>query len=231
MAGRMRRAEGLHCGWQMGGAAGVPDALIRDRIGEEKRPGSMSERPAGEACMMEGVFRQARQVAQELLDAAKLRPGQLMVVGCSSSEIMGQRIGKGSSLEAAQAVFEGLWPPLMDAGVYLAAQCCEHLNRSLVVERALADSRGYEIVNAVPQPHAGGSFAVTAYGRMKDPVLVECVRAEAGMDVGGTLIGMHLRPVAVPVRLSLNRIGEALLLCARTRPKYVGGARAVYLEM
>jgi len=180
---------------------------------------------------MEEIVRQTRQAMEELLKSAKPRPGQLMVVGCSSSEILGRRIGKGSSLEAAEAVFGGLYPPLKSRGIHLAAQCCEHLNRALVVERALAAERGYEIVNAVPQPHAGGSFAVTAYARLEDPVLVESVRAEAGMDIGGTLMGMHLRPVAVPVRLSLNHIGEAWLLCARTRPKYIGGARAAYLEM
>ena len=110
-------------------------------------------------------------------------------------------------------------------------QCCEHLNRSLIVERELAERKGWEIVNVVPQPHAGGSFAVTAYANFKDPVAVESIVADAGLDIGGTLIGMHLRRVAVPVRLSLNKIGEANILCARTRPKYVGGSRAVYLEM
>ena len=167
----------------------------------------------------------------ELLDQAKLKPGQLLVIGCSSSEMVGQRIGKGSSMEAAEAAFAGIYPVLQQKGIQLAVQCCEHLNRSLIVEREVAEARGFEIVNFIPQPHAGGSFAVTAWKNFRDPVAVETVVADAGLDIGGTLIGMHLRRVAVPVRVSLKQIGEANILCARTRPKYVGGSRAVYQEM
>ena len=181
--------------------------------------------------MYETLTNEARQAVTELLDAAGLRPGKLLVIGCSSSEMVGRRIGKGSSLEAAQAAFAGIWPVVQARGVELAVQCCEHLNRALVVERAVAEARGYEIVNAIPQPHAGGSFAVTAWAHFRDPVLVEAVCADAGLDIGGTLIGMHLRRVAVPVRLSIDRIGEARILCARTRPKYIGGQRAVYQEL
>lgn len=181
--------------------------------------------------MYEEITAQARQAVTELLEQAKLKEGQVLVVGCSSSEMVGQRIGKGSSLEAAQAAFAGIYPVLQEKGIWLAVQCCEHLNRSLIVERELAERKGWEIVNVVPQPHAGGSFAVTAYANFKDPVAVESIVADAGLDIGGTLIGMHLRRVAVPVRLSLKKIGEANILCARTRPKYVGGSRAVYLEM
>lgn len=176
------------------------------------------------------ITAQAQQAAMELLEAAHLETGDLFVVGCSSSEITGGRIGKQSSLEAAQAVLEGIRPVLQAQGVSLAAQCCEHLNRAIVVERAVARERGYEIVAAVPQPHAGGSWATCCWQAFTDPVLVEEVRAEAGMDIGGTLIGMHLRRVAVPVRLSLDHIGQAILLCARTRPPFIGGARAVYSE-
>ena len=176
------------------------------------------------------ITAQAQQAATELLEAAHLETGDLFVVGCSSSEITGGRIGKQSSMEAAQAVLEGVLPVLQAQGVALAAQCCEHLNRAIVVERAVARERGYEIVAAVPQPHAGGSWATCCWQAFSDPVLVEEVRAEAGMDIGGTLIGMHLRRVAVPVRLSLDHIGQAVLLCARTRPKFIGGARAVYGE-
>ena len=176
------------------------------------------------------ITAQARQAATELLEAAHLETEDLFVVGCSSSEITGGRIGKQSSLEAAQAVLEGIRPVLQAQGVSLAAQCCEHLNRAIVVERAVARERGYEIVAAVPQPHAGGSWATCCWRAFTDPVLVEEVQAEAGMDIGGTLIGMHLRRVAVPVRLSLDHIGQAVLLCARTRPKFIGGARAVYGE-
>lgn len=181
--------------------------------------------------MFDEILTQARQAASELIEAAKLKPGQILVIGCSSSEMVGERIGKGSSLEAAQAAYAGIAPVLKEAGIHLAVQCCEHLNRALVVERELALIHGYEIVNAVPQPHAGGSFAVTAYENMSDPVLVESILADAGLDIGGTLIGMHLRKVAVPVRLSINRIGQAEILCARTRPKYIGGARAAYLDL
>ncbi len=181
--------------------------------------------------MYETITGQARQAVTELLEAAKLRPGQLFVVGCSSSEMVGARIGKGSSLEAAQAAFAGIYPVLQEHGIELAVQCCEHLNRALVVEREVAEKRGFEIVNAIPQPHAGGSFAVTAWANFRDPVLVETIVADAGLDIGGTLIGMHLRRVAVPVRLSLKQIGEANILCARTRPKYIGGSRAVYQEL
>lgn len=181
--------------------------------------------------MYEEITAQAKQAVTELLEQAKLKKGQVLVIGCSSSEMVGKRIGKGSSMEAAQAAFAGIYPVLKEKGIWLAVQCCEHLNRSLIVERKLAEEKGWEIVNVVPQPHAGGSFAVTAYANFEDPVAVETIVADAGMDIGGTLIGMHLRRVAVPVRLSLNHIGEAILLCARTRPKYVGGSRAVYLEL
>ena len=181
--------------------------------------------------MYEQITEQARTVITELLDQAKLKPGQLLVIGCSSSEMVGQRIGKGSSMEAAEAAFAGIYPVLQQKGIQLAVQCCEHLNRSLIVEREVAEARGFEIVNVIPQPHAGGSFAVTAWKNFRDPVAVETVVADAGLDIGGTLIGMHLRRVAVPVRVSLKQIGEANILCARTRPKYVGGSRAVYPEM
>ena len=171
---------------------------------------------------------QVTQAARELLEVAGLKDGDIFVVGCSSSEIVGERIGKGSSAEAAQAVYAALTPMLAERGVYLAAQCCEHLNRAIIVERECAQKYGLEIVCVKPHPHAGGSFATAAYEGFADPVAVEHIRAHAGMDIGGTLIGMHLRDVAVPVRLSLDRIGAALLLCARTRPKFIGGARAQY---
>lgn len=180
--------------------------------------------------MYEDLTVQARTVVTELLDQARLKPGSLFVVGCSSSEMVGKRIGKGSSMDAAQAAFQGIYPVLQAQGIQLAVQCCEHLNRALIMERAAAEQKGYEIVNVMPQPHAGGSFAVTAWNTFEDPVAVETIQADAGMDIGGTLIGMHLRRVAVPVRTSLNHIGEAMVLCARTRPKYIGGPRAVYQE-
>ena len=181
--------------------------------------------------MYEEITKQANTVVTELLEQAKLKPGALLVVVCSSSEMVGQRIGKGSSMEAAQAAFKGIYPVLQENGIHLAVQCCEHLNRSLIMEREVAEARGYEIVNVMPQPHAGGSFAVTAWNTFKDPVAVETIVADAGIDIGSTLIGMHLRRVAVPVRTSVKYIGEAVVVCARTRAKYVGGPRAIYQEV
>ena len=180
--------------------------------------------------MYNEITKQTEIVVTEVLEQAKLKPGSLFVIGCSSSEMVGKRIGKGSSMEAAQAAFEGIYPILQSKGIHLAVQCCEHLNRALIMERAAAEAKGYEIVNVMPQPHAGGSMAVTAWNAFEDPVAVETILADAGMDIGGTLIGMHLRRVAVPVRISLDHIGEAIVLCARTRPKYIGGPRAVYQE-
>ena len=176
------------------------------------------------------ITAQARQAAEELLAAAHLRAGDIFVVGCSSSEIVGGHIGKDSSMEAAAAVLAGVLPVLKAQGVYLAAQCCEHLNRALILETEAAEKYGYEPVNVMPQPKAGGSFATAAWQAFADPVAVEHIAAHAGMDIGDTLIGMHLKDVAVPVRLSIRQIGEAHLVCARTRRKFVGGVRAVYDE-
>lgn len=178
--------------------------------------------------MYEEIMAQARQAARELLEQAALRQGDVFVVGCSSSEILGGRIGKNGSLAAARAVYAGIAPELAARGVYLAAQCCEHLNRAVIIEREAARRYGWEEVCVVPHPHAGGSWATACWQSFDDPVAVEEIRAHAGLDIGGTLIGMHLRRVAVPVRLSLNRIGQAGLLCARTRPKLIGGERARY---
>lgn len=173
---------------------------------------------------------QARKATEELLEAAHLETGDVFVVGCSSSEIRGGRIGHDSSMEVAAAVLAGVLPPLQEQGVYLAAQCCEHLNRAIIIEREAAEKYGWEEVCVVPRPHAGGSWATTCWKNFREPVAVEEIRAHAGIDIGGTLIGMHLRRVAVPVRLSLSKIGEANILCARTRPKLIGGERAKYTE-
>ena len=181
-----------------------------------------------EQSIIQTITQNAETAVRELIDAAHLTAGQLLVVGCSSSEMVGERIGKNSSMEAAVALYEAIAPVLAEHGILLAAQCCEHLNRALIMERTTAEKFGYEPVWVKPQPKAGGSFATTVWERMSDPVAVERIRAHAGMDVGATLIGMHLRRVAVPVRLSVNRIGEASLVCARTRPAYIGGPRAQY---
>ena len=177
----------------------------------------------------EDIKEQAGTAAAELVETAKLKKGDIFVIGCSSSEVVGLRIGKGSDINAAEAVYEGVMSVLEPKGIFLAAQCCEHLNRAVIVEKD-ALLPGTEIVNVVPQPHAGGSFAVTVYKNAKCPVAVEEIKADAGMDIGGTLIGMQLKKVAVPVRLSIKQIGEAPLICARTRPKFIGGSRAVYDE-
>ena len=165
-----------------------------------------------------------------LMDAGHLESGSVIVLGCSTSEITGARIGKGSVPELGEIVAEAMLAACKGHGVHAAFQCCEHLNRALIIEREAAEKYGWEEVCVVPRPHAGGSWATTCWKQFQDPVAVEEIRAHAGIDIGGTLIGMHLRRVAVPVRLNLSRIGEANILCARTRPKLIGGERARYTE-
>ena len=178
--------------------------------------------------MYEDIKQAARKAISELLEQAKLEHGEIVVVGCSSSEIVGEKIGKGSTPDAANAVLDGILPLIKENGLFLAAQCCEHLNRALVVEREAAERFNLEIVSAVPKPKAGGSFAAAAYLAYAEPVLVEHIKASAGLDIGSTLIGMHLKDVAVPLRLEIKTIGEASVTAARTRPKLIGGARAQY---
>lgn len=177
---------------------------------------------------MESIAKQGVRAFEELIEVAGLTKGQILVVGCSSSEIVGETIGKGSSFETANELFEAIYPVLKEKGIFLAAQCCEHLNRALIVERECAEKYGLDPVCVVPYPKAGGSFATAAWRHFEAPVAVEHIRAHAGIDIGGVLIGMHLREVAVPVRLSVKKIGEASILCARTRPKLIGGERAKY---
>ena len=177
---------------------------------------------------MEDITEQVFKAVKELVEISGIKKGEIFVIGCSSSEIVGGKIGKNSSVDAAKAVLNGAYPYLREKGIYLAAQCCEHLNRALIIEREAAEKFGYEPVCVVPQEKAGGSFATCCYKEFTDPVAVEEIKASAGMDIGGTLIGMHLKRVAVPVRLKTDHIGEAILLCARTRPKYIGGERAKY---
>lgn len=180
--------------------------------------------------MYDDIRKQTESAMRELLDVADLKPGSLVAVGCSSSEILGERIGHGSSPEVGIAVAESILKVLNENGLYLAAQCCEHLNRALVMEREAAEKFGYEEVCVRPMPKAGGSFATAVYDRLSDPVVVEHVKASAGLDIGSTLIGMHLKDVAVPVRLSIKNIGDAYVTAARTRPKLIGGERAHYPE-
>ena len=179
--------------------------------------------------MYEELTAAASRLASELIEKAGLKPGQLVVIGCSTSEVVGGSIGKASDPEAAGALLRGLLPVFAEAGLCLAAQCCEHLNRALIVERETAERFGYEIVNVRPRPKAGGSFATAVYEAMEDPVAVETVRASAGLDIGDTFIGMHLKPVAVPLRLSSTDLGRAHVTAARTRPKLIGGSRAEYV--
>ena len=174
------------------------------------------------------VKEEAANAARQLAEAAHLHRGQLVVVGCSTSEVVGHQVGSWSTPEVANAIFEGLNSVFAPMGVYIAAQCCEHLNRALIVEHEAVPNG--EIVNVMPQPKAGSSFATAAYQAFRHPVALEEIRADAGLDIGGTLIGMHLKKVAVPVRLQQNHIGQAIVLAARVRPKFIGGERAIYDE-
>ena len=176
--------------------------------------------------MHETIYRQTKAVVEELGEKAQLKPGSVLVVGCSTSEVLGSKIGTNSSPEAAKHIFDALYDYTKEHGLFLAIQCCEHLNRAIITERAAVPNA--EIVNVVPQPKAGGSLATQAYAGFADPVAVEEIKADAGIDIGFTLIGMHLKRVAVPVRLDNNRIGEAIIVAARTRPKFIGGIRAAY---
>lgn len=178
--------------------------------------------------LLSQVRQEAANAAAQLAEAARLRRGQIVVVGCSTSEVVGKKVGSWSTPEVANAIFEGLNSVFAPMGVYIAAQCCEHLNRAIIVEHEAVPNG--EIVNVVPQPKAGSSFATAAYHAFRHPVALEEICADAGLDIGGTLIGMHLKKVAVPVRLAQDHIGDAILLAARVRPKFIGGDRAVYDE-
>ena len=178
--------------------------------------------------MLEKIKNDAKAVISEFIEKSGIREGEILVIGCSSSEMTGGVIGKASAPEAAEELLDAIYPIIKEKRIYLAAQCCEHLNRALIIERECAERYRLEEVCVVPKPKAGGSFATVVYGRMDAPVAVERIQAHAGIDIGSTLIGMHLKEVAVPVRLSIDHIGEAYIVCARTRPKYIGGERAEY---
>lgn len=176
--------------------------------------------------LLEQVKEEAANAAKQLVAEARLHKGQIVVVGCSTSEVVGHKVGSWSTPEVGQAIFDGLNSVFAPLGIYIAAQCCEHLNRALIVDYDAVP--GAEIVNVVPQPKAGSSFATAAYNAFSHPVALEEIKADAGLDIGGTLIGMHLKRVAVPVRLAQKHIGDAVLLAARVRPKFIGGERAIY---
>ncbi len=172
------------------------------------------------------IKNQAKQAVSELLEVAKLKKGDILVVGCSTSEVSGAKIGTNSNPDLAKEIFEGIYGVLKTKGIFLAVQCCEHLNRAIVTEKKAVPNGDF--VNVVPQKKAGGSLATEAYSQFKEPVVLEEIKADAGMDIGETLIGMHLKKVAVPVRIATKKIGEANVICARVRPKFIGGVRAVY---
>lgn len=180
--------------------------------------------------MLEEIRKQAEEAAAELLKRSGLQEGNLVVIGCSSSEIARHRIGSYSSGEIGEAVFGAVYGIFRPKGIYLAAQCCEHLNRALILDAKAAFLYGYEPVNVMPQLKAGGSLATAAWHAFQNPVAVEAVKAHAGLDIGDTLIGMHLKQVAVPLRLDTKYIGAAHVVAARTRPKFIGGVRACYNE-
>lgn len=194
----------------------------------ENNHGINQEHVAAE--VLKEIGDQTRQAVCEFLDISKMKEEQILVVGCSSSEIASSRIGSFSSKEIGETVYQALADECERRNIYLAAQCCEHLNRALIIEEKAAEKYGYEFVNVIPQLKAGGSFATAAWAGMKNPVAVEKIAAHGGMDIGDTLIGMHLRAVAVPVRIPTLQIGGARVVCARVRPKFVGGARACYDE-
>ncbi len=226
LAGRIacRAAEAAAAVWQV--TAGIGRCIKTSDAGTVS-PGQRD----GDAFLGDGleeIETQTRQAASEFLDAAGMKSGQLLVVGCSSSEIVRLRIGTGSSAPVGERVYRTLAKLCRERGLYLAAQCCEHLNRALILEEEAAIRFGYAPVNVVPQLKAGGSFATAAYHAMEHPVAAEEIRADGGIDIGDTLIGMHLKPVAVPVRISVRRIGGANVVCARVRPKFIGGKRARY---
>ena len=178
--------------------------------------------------MSKSIYEQTTEAIRELCEKAKLKSGNIVVVGCSTSEVVGSVIGTNSNFEVAGEIFRALHDYTMSKGLFLAVQCCEHLNRAIIIESEAVPFA--EAVNVVPQPKAGGSMATQAYAHFENPVAVEQIKADAGIDIGFTLIGMHLKRVAVPVRLENNRIGEAFVVAARTRPAFIGGERAVYDE-
>ena len=180
--------------------------------------------------MIDKIKKEIETVVNEIIEASKIKEGEIFVVGCSSSEVLGSKIGTNSNIDIGKIIFETINNILSKKNIYLAAQCCEHLNRAIVVEKKCADKYELEIVNVVPQPKAGGSFATSAYEGFENGVVAENIKAlaKAGLDIGGTLIGMHIKSVVVPLRVSINKIGEANIISARSRYKCIGGIRAKY---
>ena len=180
--------------------------------------------------MYEEITEKARSIVADVLEQSRLKSEDIFLVGCSTSTVFGEAYGSSSNMDIARALFEGIYPELKKRGIYLAVQCCEHLNRAIIIPEKAAEKLRLDIVNVVPWPKAGGSFATVAYKSLERPVAVEHIRADAGMDIGGVLIGMHLREVAVPLNLKDNMIGKSHITAARTRPKFIGGERAHYSD-
>lgn len=178
----------------------------------------------------EEIKDRSQMAMSELLEATKTKPGDVIVVGCSTSEVQGEKIGSSSAIEIAESILDGILPLLRDRQLCLAAQCCEHLNRALVMEADCAENNGFEIVSVVPQLKAGGAFATEFYRRCREAVVVETVSAVAGLDIGDTFIGMHIKSVAIPFRGTIKEIGSAHVTMARRRPKLIGGQRSVYTK-
>ena len=178
--------------------------------------------------MIEAWAKELDAILTEFQDQAALKPGQLFVVGCSTSEVIGEKIGTAGTFEVAEMIFQTLTEFAKTTGVQLAFQCCEHLNRALVIERSTQEARGFDEVSVVPVRQAGGAMAALAFEKWADAAVVEFMKADAGIDIGHTFIGMHLKHVAVPIRVKQKNVGQAHVTLAKTRPKLIGGARAVY---
>ena len=165
-----------------------------------------------------------------LCDKGRLEAGSVIVLGCSTSEVAGGQIGKASVPELGAVIAKAMIDTCRARGMEPAFQCCEHLNRAVVMEKSALRARGLVQAAAVPQPKAGGSVPAAAWKLLESPALAISVQAEAGIDVGDTLVGMHIRPVAVPLRIDTNRVGQANLVMAYSRLPFIGGSRAVYEE-
>ena len=174
------------------------------------------------------IQRETSQIVEDVLEKANLKQGSIFVLGLSSSEVIGGQIGKESSQEIGEIIVKTILDILEEKGIHLAVQGCEHVNRALVVEREVAIKHQLEIVSVLPTLHAGGSGQLAAFRYMKDPVEVEFIRADAGLDIGDTAIGMHIKHVQVPIRPVLRDIGLAHVTALASRPKLIGGARAQY---
>lgn len=179
---------------------------------------------------MSKIKEETIQIIEDVISQSGLKAGDCLVVGCSSSEVNGDRMGTNSNVETAHTIFDAVYEITQAKGIYLAAQCCEHLNRAVVVEAAYTQRERLDEVNVRPQPKAGGSFATCAYEAFEQPAVLEAIRADAGIDIGGVLIGMHIKAVAVPLKLQCRRLGDAVVIAARSRPKFIGGQRAHYDE-